>query len=99
AGLRDSYRAAHPDPVRDPGVTWSPIHAEHEDGSGRAEPQDRIDYILYAGAGLDVLHSTTCVSGSPRRYPDVEDNEWPSDHAAVITTFAVRRSEWGAVRY
>lgn len=40
AGLRDSYREAHPDPVRDPGHTWSPVHTEHEDGSGRPEPQD-----------------------------------------------------------
>ncbi len=87
AGLRDSYREAHPDPVRDPGHTWSPVHAEHEDGSGRPEPQDRIDFVLHRG--LKVLDSRTYVSGTPRPWPDVEDNEWPSDHAAVITTFAL----------
>ncbi|WP_330350392.1 HAD-IA family hydrolase [Streptomyces sp. NBC_00582] len=88
AGLADSYREAHPDPVRDPGHTWSPVHAEHEDGSGRPEPQDRIDFVLHRG-GLRVLDSRTYVSGDPRPWPDVEDNDWPSDHAAVITTFAV----------
>ena len=89
AGLRDSYRQAHPDPVRDPGHTWSPVHPEHEDGSGRPEPQDRIDFVLYAGDGLTVLDSQAYVSGSPRAWPDVAGNDWPSDHAAVITTFAL----------
>lgn len=92
AGLRDSYREAHPDPVRSPGHTWSPVHSEHEDGSGRPEPQDRIDYVLCAGAGLRVLDSRTLVTGTPRPWPDVEDNDWPSDHAAVITTFSLGRA-------
>ncbi|MFE9094486.1 HAD-IA family hydrolase [Streptomyces sp. NPDC007264] len=87
AGLRDSYREAHPDPVRDPGHTWSPIHPVHEDGSGRPEPQDRIDYVLHRG--LTVLDSRTAVTGTPRPWPDVAGNDWPSDHAAVITAFAV----------
>ncbi|MEV0640560.1 HAD-IA family hydrolase [Streptomyces sp. NPDC050619] len=91
AGLRDSYREARPDPARDPGHTWSPVHAEHEDGSGRPEPQDRIDFVLHRG--LRVLDSRTYVSGRPRRWPDVEDNDWPSDHAAVITTFAPGRPD------
>ncbi|MGV9243775.1 HAD-IA family hydrolase [Streptomyces sp. NPDC003710] len=89
AGLRDSYREAHPDPVRHPGHTWSPIHVLHEDGSGRPEPQDRIDYVLHRG--LAVLDSRTVVVGSPSAWPDVAANDWPSDHAAVVTTFAVRR--------
>ena len=88
AGLRDSYREVHPDPVRDPGHTWSPVHVEHEDGSGRPEPQDRIDYVLYRG--LRVLDSRTFVSGTPQVCPDVAGNDWPSDHAAVITTFGLR---------
>ncbi|ELS50991.1 putative Hydrolase [Streptomyces viridochromogenes Tue57] len=88
AGLRDSYRTAHPDPAADPGHTWSPIHPVHEDGSGRPEPHDRIDYILHRG--LTVLDSRTVVTGTPRRWPDVAANDWPSDHAAVLTTFAVR---------
>ncbi|WP_411148958.1 HAD-IA family hydrolase [Streptomyces sp. A30] len=87
AGFSDSYREAHPDPVREPGHTWSPVHTEHEDGSGRPEPQDRIDFVLHRGLG--VLDSRTYVSGRPRPWPDVEDNEWPSDHAAVITTFSL----------
>ncbi|WP_055492907.1 HAD-IA family hydrolase [Streptomyces sp. TP-A0356] len=90
AGLRDSYREAHPDPLADPGPTWSPIHPVHEDGSGRPEPQDRIDYVLHRG--LTVLDSRTYVVGTPRPWPEVAGNDWPSDHAAVLTTFAVPRT-------
>ncbi|ARP73947.1 hydrolase [Streptomyces pluripotens] len=85
AGFADSYREAHPDPVAEPGHTWSPIHPVHEDGSGRPEPQDRIDYVLHRG--LTVLDSRTLVTGTPCPWPDVAGNDWPSDHAAVLTTF------------
>ncbi|MFG2438435.1 HAD-IA family hydrolase [Streptomyces sp. NPDC048508] len=91
AGLRDSYREIHPDPVRDPGHTWSPVHTDHEDGSGRPEPQDRIDFVLHRG--LTALDSRTVVSGTPRSWPDVAGNDWPSDHAAVLTVFGVPRGE------
>ncbi|MFG2785240.1 HAD-IA family hydrolase [Streptomyces prunicolor] len=89
AGLRDSYREVHPDPVAEPGHTWSPIHPVNEDGSGRVEPQDRIDYVLHRG--LTVLDSRTFVVGTPSPWPDVSGNCWPSDHAAVLTVFAVPR--------
>ncbi|MEU2503385.1 HAD-IA family hydrolase [Streptomyces sp. NPDC007863] len=91
AGFHDSYRAAHPDPVRAPGLTWSPVHPVHpEQGrhAGRPEPQDRIDYVLHNARGLRVLDSRTLVTGDPAPWPDVAANEWPSDHAAVVTTFA-----------
>lgn len=89
AGLRDSYREAHPDPVRAPGHTWSPVHTHHEDDITRPEPQDRIDYVLHNGRGLAVVDSRTVVTGVPRAWPDVAGNDWPSDHAAVLTTFAL----------
>ncbi|MFD6225320.1 HAD-IA family hydrolase [Streptomyces sp. NPDC060232] len=87
AGLRDSYREAHPDPVAAPGATWSPVHPWHEDGSGRPEPQDRIDFVLYAGDRLTVLDCATLATGRIDPWPDVAANDWPSDHAAVVTTF------------
>ncbi|MEV6835966.1 HAD-IA family hydrolase [Streptomyces sp. NPDC051133] len=86
AGFADSFREAHPDPAAEPGHTWSPIHPVHEDGSGRPEPQDRIDYVLHRG--LTVRNARTLVTGTPRPWPDVAGNDWPSDHAAVVTTFA-----------
>ena len=93
AGLRDSYREAHPDPVRAPGHTWSPVHTRHEDDITRPEPQDRIDYVLHNGHGLEVVDSRTVVTGVPRAWPDVAGNDWPSDHAAVLTTFALNHRE------
>lgn len=56
AGFADSYRQAHPDPVAEPGHTWSPVQAA-------PEPQDRIDFVLHRG--LRVLDSRTYVSGTP----------------------------------
>ncbi|MGH3737789.1 MAG: endonuclease/exonuclease/phosphatase family protein [Micromonosporaceae bacterium] len=79
AGLTDSYRAARPDPLGDPGNTWSPIYPE--------DPQDRIDFVTYAGR-LQVLDSTALTVGvvDPN---DPANNEWTSDHRAVMTTFHI----------
>ncbi|MFF3402945.1 hypothetical protein ACFYW6_31100 [Streptomyces sp. NPDC002659] len=38
------------------------------------------------GIESTLLNSRTYVGGTPRPWPDVEDNDWLSDHAAVITT-------------
>ncbi len=90
AGLLDSYRVAHPDPLTDPGATWSPIHKG-------TEPQDRIDFVYHKGAPLKVLSSQTFTTevqvtvgewGVP--VGPVANNSWPSDHAAVLTTYAIR---------
>ncbi|GAA4063531.1 endonuclease/exonuclease/phosphatase family protein [Nonomuraea soli] len=92
AGLRDSFRVAHPDPVAEPGVTWSPIYPiftggyGHDGHKGEPEPQDRIDFIHFTGA-LEVVSSRTVVTGTPAPVPGHRDNEWTSDHAAVLTVF------------
>ncbi|UNI20636.1 hypothetical protein JDV02_006708 [Purpureocillium takamizusanense] len=85
AGLRDSYREAHPNPLVDPGWTWSPIFNDNE---GRPEPNDRIDFVYHRG--LTTLDSSAVVVGSPEPEPNHQDNEWTSDHAAVLTLFAFR---------
>ncbi|MGN6428029.1 MAG: LamG-like jellyroll fold domain-containing protein [Leifsonia sp.] len=87
AGLTDSFRAAHADPAADAGVTWSPL-VTVDPTTGGPEPQDRIDYVHYAGSSLSVLGSNTLVAGwpSPKNIPG---NAWTSDHRAVVTTFAV----------
>jgi endonuclease/exonuclease/phosphatase family metal-dependent hydrolase len=90
AGLVDSYRAIHPDPVASPGYTWSPVHTpEHPWGDNTYEPQDRIDFIYYQGKHVEVANSEVFVVGNPQGYGSHEDNEWPSDHAAVISTFLI----------
>ncbi len=41
AGFVDVFRSAHPDPVQDPGLTWSPEFVDSH--------QDRIDYVYVLG--------------------------------------------------
>ncbi len=87
AGFVDSYRAIHPDPVSEPGTTWSPIHKT-------PEPQDRIDFIHHHGKRLSVMKSAvfnTAVEVTLGAWgadtTPVAKNTWPSDHSAVVTIY------------
>ena len=47
AGFKDSFREIYPDPLGEPGLTWSPI---------REFPlKDRIDYIYYQGKTIQAV--------------------------------------------
>lgn len=85
AGLRDSYREVHPDPVIAPGYTWTPgaPHplADHE------RSRDRIDYIWVAGAARTVASQVVGEIGNAA--VDIAVSPWPSDHRAVVSTFEV----------
>ncbi|WP_295012634.1 InlB B-repeat-containing protein [uncultured Microbacterium sp.] len=87
AGLTDAYRVANPDPVADPGATWSPL-VTTDAATGAPEPQDRIDEVLFAGERLVVRGANTFVAGwpSPR---NVLGNAWTSNHRAVVASFAL----------
>ncbi|KAJ2983729.1 hypothetical protein NQ176_g474 [Zarea fungicola] len=87
AGMLDSYRIAHPDPVSEPGITWSPIYLEN---GGRKEPLDRIDFIYHKGSKLMVQESRAIVTGKPTAQPNHADNEWTSDHKAVLTVYKIK---------
>lgn len=84
AGMLDSFREVHPDPLAEPGDTWSPIFL---DNNGRPEPKDRIDFIYHRG--LETIYSQTEVIGQPIAEPYHVNNEWASDHAALKTIFRV----------
>jgi endonuclease/exonuclease/phosphatase family metal-dependent hydrolase len=86
AGLTDSFRVAHTDPVARPGITWSPTFLVNE---GRPEPKDRIDFIYYKGNKLRVRESENVLIGNPKPKPNQRANLWPSDHWAVLTRFDV----------
>ncbi|MFE9130895.1 hypothetical protein ACFYOF_36685 [Streptomyces sp. NPDC007148] len=86
AGLVDAFRDARSNPVKAPGITWSPVRPQREDGG--KEPQDRIDQIQYAGR-LKVLEAHSLFTGWPRPVPDTSANGWPSDHAAAVATFSL----------
>lgn len=89
AGMKDSYREIYPDPAAFPGVTWSPVYKTFKHENGKSEPMDRIDFIFYSGTGVKALSSEFFIIGIPEQIPDHKLNEWPSDHAAVISTFTV----------
>jgi hypothetical protein len=84
AGLRDSYREAHPDPVAVPGFTWTP-------GGPESNPQevfDRIDWVLHAGPSRTVASTVVGEKGDPDA--GVVVTPFPSDHRGVVSTLLVR---------
>lgn len=84
AGLIDSYRSAHPDPVAKPGHTFTPGYPHPMLRAD--EVHGRIDYIWIAHAA--VLNSEIIgESGNPD--VDVPVMPWPSDHRAVVSTISV----------
>jgi endonuclease/exonuclease/phosphatase family metal-dependent hydrolase len=95
AGYTDAFRAAHPDPVQAPGLSWSQIETLEN------EPRDRIDFIFVLGmdvASADHLGGAaddedapgdsgfTEYGGTARHIPDQRENAFPSDHLAVRAT-------------
>ncbi|GII54629.1 hypothetical protein Pth03_30180 [Planotetraspora thailandica] len=83
AGLRDTYREAHPDPVAVPGFTWTP-------GSPEADPHevfDRIDWVLTAGPSRTVDSTVVGEKGGPD--VGVGLSPWPTDHRGVVSTLDV----------
>jgi endonuclease/exonuclease/phosphatase family metal-dependent hydrolase len=82
AGFQDTYRTVHPDPVANPGITWTfgyPFPRLR-----RNEVVDRIDFVQ-ASRGLQVLDSG--IAGpSGTRDVTVPVDPWPSDHRAVVST-------------
>ena len=93
AGFVDTFREVHPDPLRHPGFTWTPMVRGTVDAP---QPLDRIDrlYRRPATAGKEAL-----VPVAGRVLPDVHEpaelprteRSFPSDHGAVVIDF-----EWRA---
>jgi len=86
-GMKDSFREVHPKPEVEAGDTWSPIFKGDE-------AQDRIDFVYYEGAGVTPVASevfTTEVEVTVGAWGSATgpalQNTWPSDHAAVVSTF------------
>lgn len=103
----DAYRVKYPDPAKNPGVTWSTIsQLSHE--WGIKEPQDRIDFIYFKDSLLNVENGFCYCGNTTLRvrqisacnlfnfqtsfHPDVRDNDFPSDHYAVVIDFNYKRT-------
>jgi endonuclease/exonuclease/phosphatase family metal-dependent hydrolase len=83
AGLRDSFREAHPDAAARPGLTWTPgaPHPLHE------RNRSRIDYVFTAGPVKTLDSRVVGEAGGP--FTDIPVSPWPSDHRAVVSMFEV----------
>jgi endonuclease/exonuclease/phosphatase family metal-dependent hydrolase len=79
AGFTDAYRQIHPDPLKRPGYTWTPITAE-DDPKDR---HDRIDF-MFAGPGVKVTGAE--IVGERADRADIVVKPYPSDHRAVVAT-------------
>lgn len=86
AGLKDTFRELHPDPIADPAITWSPLHPTSQ------EPPDRIDFMYYGGNGVKPLESFPNVVGTPKFVPDQWENEWPTDHKSFESLYQLQPS-------
>ncbi|MBK1789765.1 endonuclease/exonuclease/phosphatase family protein [Persicirhabdus sediminis] len=99
-GWVDSYREIHPNPATHPGITWPSDAFEKTSTSWTpaSDERDRIDFIYYNQQ--NIAAQTAAVVGSRAYYvlnekTDIvsddtfllEDQDWPSDHKGVLTTF------------
>lgn len=92
SAFKDSYRQVYPNPGVSTGFTWTPLHKmSPDDPSGqRPEPQDRIDFIYYRGKFVRAKRSSVYKGFDEMKlYPSHRDNDWPSDHAAVMSDFEI----------
>lgn len=88
AGFKDSWRVVHNDPVTHPGLTWwakRPPVPSYTPGDD--DPQDRIDFVWYAGPVK--VHASEIVGEAGRADAAIQIEPWPSDHRAVVSTFSV----------
>ncbi len=96
AGFKDSFREVYPNEVTHPGRTWSPVYPSTYLNYGDnpavqpqpiLEPQDRIDIVYYAGAGVTAIDSKR--SGPPGGdvAEELEIANYPSDHNSVTSAF------------
>ena len=88
AGFRDSFRDAHPDPLTQPGLTWWAKRQRIRDyNPGEGDPQDRIDFLWYAGPAR--VTSSEIVGEAGAAGVSIAVMPWPSDHRGVVSSFEV----------
>lgn len=85
-GFRDAYRADHPDPLTDRGITWTSTTSLW-DPSDRHE---RIDFVFSRpGKTVSVGVVDSQVLGESARSADVVVKPYPSDHRAVVADVVI----------
>ncbi|CAB3398934.1 unnamed protein product [Caenorhabditis bovis] len=85
-GFVDSFREINP--TSNPGYTWSTVNKFNPEWNYTIpEPQDRIDFIHYKGPAVPYQSFTYAGTERLRRIPYHQQNDYPSDHYAVVTDF------------
>jgi endonuclease/exonuclease/phosphatase family metal-dependent hydrolase len=84
AGLVDAYRAVHPDPVKQPGLTWPAARpfVEGYNPAADGHPEDRID-LMYLSPRVSVS-DIRVVGESQSPSTDVAFDPWPTDHRGLL---------------
>lgn len=96
AGFSDSWREVHVDPVNDPGLTWWAARPPLESyAPGSDDPQDRIDFVWYAGPAE--VRDSILVGEEGRTDVSISVTPWPSDHRGVVSTFSVTPADMPVV--
>ena len=78
AGFVDAFRKVHPDPVKQPGFTWTVLTKEDDP----TDHHDRIDFVFAPRKNV-VVKSAEVVGERPER-ADILVTPYPSDHRAVV---------------
>jgi endonuclease/exonuclease/phosphatase family metal-dependent hydrolase len=94
-GFSDSYREVYPDPVANPGFTWTAGYPFPRIGSN--ETINRIDYIWRKGRS-ETLNSFIVGEAGIHMFNGEHINKdvkytvtpWPSDHRAVVSNFRIK---------
>lgn len=85
AGFRDTYRAIYPDPVENPGITWT--YGYPHPRLNPDEIVDRIDLVFAAG-DVEILNSEI-VGEQDGSDVNIGVLPFPSDHRGVVATVRV----------
>ena len=99
--LRDAFRLLRPDPVTDPGNTWTPEYdsttttrrpyrapaGEAAGSDPRSAVLDRIDRV-YGSGGLRPT-AVQVLGDAGAACTDIGYDPWPSDHRAILVRYAV----------
>ena len=84
-GFKDTFRVVHPDPLKKPGITWSPL-ARRDKETGKPSPLDRIDHLYLKGEHFQPTEAITFpLALEEESIPKVQ-RRFPSDHSAVLVT-------------
>ncbi|WP_428305152.1 endonuclease/exonuclease/phosphatase family protein [Lacipirellula sp.] len=74
----DAYRTLYPDPVQQPGFTWTVLTAEDDP----ADHHDRIDFVFATPKDIELKSAE--IVGERSERADIVVTPYPSDHRAVV---------------